>query len=449
MGASREGGTTEVQSHLDLNLIATRQRLELAWTDGAGAHALPLEGRMLLGSATDAAICIADRAVSRVHAELEARDDGVWIRDLGSRNGTWIEATLVAHARLRPGGRFRVGATTVTISAEAEPTEVPLWPEERFGPLVARSEAMRELFMRLAQYASADAPVLIQGETGTGKELVAQALHEASPRAREPFIVVDCAAIPETLVESELFGHARGAFTGATSARAGAFEIAHGGTVFLDEIGELPPAMQPKLLRALETGSVRRVGEAEARRVDVRFVAATHRDLMAMVAQGTFREDLYFRLCVLPIHAPPLRARAGDVPVLLEHFLGAGAASLPPDLVTALTEYAWPGNVRELRSFAQRARSIGAAAAWAMTRGSSEPPARPSAPTRLPAPQAVLPSVVPDVPFKVLREQWNDHLERDYISALLARHGRNVAAIADAAQLDTTYVRRLLRKHDL
>jgi transcriptional regulator with GAF, ATPase, and Fis domain len=447
MGASRDGGTTDVQTHLDLHLVTTRQRPELAWTDASGAHTLPLEGRMLLGSAADAAVCIVDRAVSRVHAELELRDDGVWIRDLGSRNGTWIDATLVGHARLRPGGRFRVGATTVTISAEAEPTEVALWPDERFGPLVARSDAMRELFLRLAQYASADAPVLIQGETGTGKELVAQALHEASPRAREPFIVVDCAAIPEALLESELFGHARGAFTGAMSARAGAFEAAHGGTVFLDEIGELPPAMQPKLLRALETRSVRRVGEPEPRRVDVRFIAATHRDLMAMVAQGTFREDLYFRLAVLPIHVPPLRARPGDVPALLEHFLGG--VPLPPELVASLTEYAWPGNVRELRSFAQRARTIGAAAAWAMTRGSGDFPARPSMPPRVPASSTALPTVVADVPFKVLREQWNDHLERGYIAALLARHGRNVAAIADEAQLDTTYVRRLLRKHEL
>jgi transcriptional regulator with GAF, ATPase, and Fis domain len=449
MDGSRDGATTDVQTHLDVNLIATRRRPRATWVDAAGAHTLALEGRVLLGSSSGLALCIADRAVSRIHAELEARDDGVWIRDLDSRNGTWIDATLVAHARVRPDGHFQVGSTTVTISVEAEPTEVPLWPDERFGPLVGRSEAMRELFMRLVQYASVEAPVLIQGETGTGKELVAQALHEASPRVREPLVVVDCAAIPEALLESELFGHARGAYTGAVTARAGAFETAQGGTVFLDEIGELPPAMQPKLLRALETSRVRRVGETDSRRIDVRFVAATHRDLQAMVAQGTFREDLYFRLSVLPIHVPPLRSRRDDVPVLLRHFLGAGAASLPPDLVVALTEYGWPGNVRELRSFAQRAKTVGAAAAWALTRGTGEAASIPNAPPCTPAASAALPAVAADLPFKVLREQWNDHLERGYMSALLARHGRNVTAIADEAELDTTYVRRLLRKHEL
>jgi two-component system, NtrC family, response regulator GlrR len=449
MPGAPEGGTTEVQVDVQLHLVGTRYCPRLTWTDAAGSHESALEGRLLLGSAPDAPLSVADRGVSRVHAELELRDDGVWIRDLGSRNGTWIDATRIAHARLAPGARFRAGATTFALSSDAEPTDVPLWPDERFGPLLARSDEMRELFMHLARYAQTDAPVLVRGETGTGKELVAQALHRASSRERGPFVVVDCAAIPEALVESELFGHARGAFTGAVGPRTGAIEAADRGTVFLDEIGELPASMQPKLLRVLETRAVRRVGETAPRQVDVRFVAATHRDLQAMVGQGAFREDLYFRLAVLPVYVPPLRERRCDVPLLLAHFLGRDAARLAPELVAALMDHPWPGNVRELRSFAERAKTLGAPRAWDVTRGAAGPTGPLTAPSVAPRSRLPLPAVVPDAPFKVLREQWTDHFERGYMSALVARHGRNVAAIAAEAELDSTYVRRLLRKHEL
>ncbi|HSO34701.1 MAG TPA: sigma-54 dependent transcriptional regulator, partial [Labilithrix sp.] len=329
---------------------------------------------------------------------------------------------------------------------------VPLWPHDRFGPLVARSEIMRELFVRLLQYAESDAPVLVQGETGTGKELVAEAIHEASPRSAQPFVVVDCGALPDTLLESELFGHAKGAFTGALAARAGAFEAANGGTVFLDEIGELPLAMQPKLLRVLESQTVRRLGETEHRRVNIRFVSATNRDVQAMVAGGAFREDLFFRLSVLPVFVPPLRARPDDIPLLLEHFLARSpAVRVPPEMLGELSAYRWPGNVRELRSFAERARTVSPASAWAMTRGTELPPA-PADPGPAAAPIAAgsgLPPVTVGTPFKVLREQWVDHLEREYLTALIAKHGRNVGEIADEAALDRSYVHRLLRKHDL
>jgi len=214
------------------------------------------------------------------------------VRDLGSTNGTWVDGVLVQSARIPPEGAMRLGATTLSLSLSANPSTIPLWPHDQFGPLVARSDSMRELFLLLSKYAQTSSAVLIQGETGTGKELVARAIHEASPRAEQPFVVVDCAALPETLLESELFGNARGAFTGAVAARAGAFETASGGTVFLDEIGELPITMQPKLLRVLESQTVRRLGESEHRRIDVRFIAATNRDLQSMVATGGFREDL-------------------------------------------------------------------------------------------------------------------------------------------------------------
>jgi len=456
MGSPHSGDiATDVQPHLALSLVAERARPQLTWTDGAGAHTVALEGRALVGSSPEAQVCVADRAVSRVHAELEVLPDGVWVRDLGSRNGTWVSGMLVRHARVPPHGQLQVGGTTLQL-ATGTAMRVPLWPHDRFGPLVARSEAMRALFVRLAQYASSDAPVLVQGETGTGKELVAEAIHEASGRAAQPFVVVDCGALPEALLEAELFGHARGAFTGAAVARAGAFEAATGGTVFLDEIGELPMSMQPKLLRALESQTVRRLGETEHRKIDVRFVSATHRDVQGMVAAGTFREDLFFRLSVLPAFIPPLRARPDDVPLLLQHFLAKSpGVTVSGELARDLAAHPWPGNVRELRSFAERARTLSPEVAWAMTRGEGAPTlpaARPAgAPATVPPPadDASLPPVGLDVPFKVQRERWVDHLEREFMKAAIQKHGRNVGAIADLADLDRSYIHRLLRKHGL
>jgi two-component system, NtrC family, response regulator GlrR len=452
MGSPHHRDTaTDVQPHLALSLVAERARPQVTWSDAAGAHSADLEGRVLVGSSPAATVCVADRAVSRVHAELEVLPDGVWVRDLGSRNGTWVGGVLVRHARVPPDGRVLLGGTTLQLASGAA-MRVPLWPHDRFGPLVARSEAMRALFVRLAQFASSDAPVLVQGETGTGKELVAEAIHEASGRAAQPFVVVDCASLPEALLEAELFGHARGAFTGAVTSRAGAFEAATGGTVFLDEIGELPMSMQPKLLRVLESQTVRRLGETEHRKVDVRFVSATHRDVQGMVAAGTFREDLFFRLCVLPALVPPLRARPDDVPLLLQHFLAKSPEiTVSAELARELVAHPWPGNVRELRSFAERARTLSPAVAWAMTRGEGAPSvARPATSTPSAAADGVdLPAVGLDVPFKVLRERWVDHLEREFMKAAIEKHGRNVGAIADLADLDRSYVHRLLRKHGL
>ncbi len=445
---------TDLQPRFDLNLTTHRRKPVLEWRDAQGPHAVEIDGRVTLGSSEMVGAVIADRTVSRLHAELEVRSDGVWIRDLGSRNGTYVAGVLVQSAQVPLGRPCSLGQTTFTITLPEQARTVPLWPEERYGPLYGISEAMRELFVRLAQYAATQSPVLVQGETGTGKELVAEAIHEASARRDGPFVVVDCAALPETLLESELFGHARGSFTGATTGRTGAFEAADGGTVFLDEIGELPLAMQPKLLRVLESLTVRRLGETERRRVDVRFIAATHRDLQAMVAGGGFREDLYFRLAVLPAFVPPLRARPEDIPGLVGNFLARRPdVTIDPSLMAQLAAHPWLGNVRELRSFAERAIAVGLQSAWALTRGEEAPGARsrlpPPARTPVVAAPLPFPAVPVGVPFKELKDRYNEHLERSYLTGMIERHGRDVSVIAAASDLDPTYVRRLLRKHQL
>jgi two-component system response regulator GlrR len=443
--------------------VALRPAVRVRWTDARGPHTQTLDHRCLVGASPQVDLVVADPTVSRLHAELEIRDDGVWVRDLGSRNGTYVDGVRVASACVPEEGLVRLGSTVFGLEAEAEPAAVALWPDEHFGPLIGRSVAMRELFARIARIAAAESTVLIQGETGTGKELIARAIHEASRRAPHPYVVVDCAALPEHLLEAELFGHTRGAYTGAAHARAGVIESADGGTVFLDEIGDLPVAMQPKLLRVVESRMVRRLGETAYRKVDVRFISATHRDLCSMVSGGAFREDLFFRLAVLPIMAPPLRARLEDLPLLVEHFVPAGAReAISPRLMTELRARPWLGNVRELRNFVERAVTLGARSALELmgeTRRTLAPPPTPPTGTvtgTVRAPSLVgpdasgaMPPVPLDQPFKDVREQWLDYLEREYIRGLLARHGGSVVAVAQAAGLDRTYVHRLIKKHGL
>jgi transcriptional regulator with GAF, ATPase, and Fis domain len=298
---------------------------------------------------------------------------------------------------------------------------------------------MRELFSRCNRIAGLDTTVLIQGETGTGKEAVAEAIHGASARADRPFVIVDCAALPESLLEAELFGHVKGAFTGAANSRDGAFQEAEGGTVLLDEIGELPTGMQPKLLRVVEARTVRRIGESTYRKVDVRVMAATNRDLRTMVNAGAFREDLYFRLAVVPLTVPPLRHRPEDIPLTVQHFAGPRFASLmTPQLLDQLALRDWPGNVRELRNFIERVTALGAEEALSLISPSHVPPLATN-----------LPPVAIDRPFKAIREEWLNHLERKYVEQLLERYSRNISVAADAAGLDRTYLHRLIRKHGL
>ncbi len=409
-------------------------RVRLRWTDETGPQEAWLEGSATLGSAVGVTVRLLHPTVSRLHARIEQRLDGPWLLDLESTNGTSVDGTRVTGALLRDGARLGLGHLMLEVHLERKKEKAELWSSERFGPLVGRSRAMRALFQRLSLIAPSDATVLISGETGTGKDVVARALHEASPRKNGPLVVVDCGAIPESLFESELFGHRKGAFTGAERAHHGAFEAARGGTLFLDEIGELPLSVQPKLLRVIETRTIRPVGETLHHPVDVRIVAASHRDLLQMVATGAFREDLYFRLAVLPLEVPPLRTRREDIDALVEHFLGG--RTLPEDAMVQLRERPWLGNVRELRNFVERAAALGANEALRM-----------SAPLERAAPD--LPVVDVAEPFKEAKERWLAHLERSYLSKLLEDKRWNVSAVAEAMGLDRTYVHRLMRKHDL
>ena len=446
-----------------------RSTPQAQWSDSAGTHSMLIEGRVFVGSAPGSGIVVQDPTVSRLHAEFEAREDGLWVRDLGSRNGTFVDGLQVTGARVPDKGKVRLGSSEFTIDYDAQRRQpVEIWPSDTFARLVGTSVPMRELFATLSRIAPMEASVLIHGETGTGKDLIARAIHEASPRANKPFIVVDCAALPENLLDAELFGHTRGAFTGAVGARTGAIEAANGGTVFLDEIGDLPVPMQPKLLRVLESRTVRRLGESTHRNVDVRFISATHRDLSRMVGMGEFREDLFFRLSVIPVEVPPLRDRREDIEMLVNHFWAqrGGVGQVDPELMRELVDRPWRGNVRELRNFVDRAHALGAKEALAMLNGAAKDgvPSMPR-PTIQAPPSSTDPSAAGGGPspsdmraydpqiferaYKDFREAWVDAGEKEYVRRLLLRHSRNVAAAAREAEVDRTYIYRLIRKHEL
>jgi transcriptional regulator with GAF, ATPase, and Fis domain len=309
---------------------------------------------------------------------------------------------------------------------------------------------MRRLFELIKRYAKSASPVLVEGESGTGKELIATEIVRHGGRADKPLVVVDCGAVSPQLIESELFGHVRGSFTGATRDRAGAFEAADGGTVFLDEIGELPLDMQPKLLRALEQREVKRVGENRVRKVDVRVIAATNRQLEREVNSGRFREDLYYRLSVLTLRVPPLRERLDDLPFLVEHFLderdaGDKASLFTPEVYEEMRCHDWPGNVRELRNYVERRvvleHHVGSL-------GSGHPGSHPGAETRSEPPKAPR-AIDVDLPFKEAKDQVIADFERAYLAELLRWAGGNVSKAARKAQLDRMHLHRLFQRHGL
>jgi DNA-binding NtrC family response regulator len=418
--------------------------MELVVIDGPsrGARVRVENGFARVGSAAASDLSLADYTVSRVHCAIRVHPNAIAIKDCGSTNGTFVEGVNIRDGEVRPGASVRVGHSVFRIETVDGTSVVPISDNDAFGELVGASLEMRQVYAILERIAPTNATLLIQGETGTGKDVAARSLHAASPRAQGPFVPVDCGAIPENLIESELFGHVRGAFSGAVSDRRGVFEEANGGTLFLDEIGEMPLGVQSKLLRAIETRSVRRVGGNTERPVDVRIVAATNRSLALCANQGTFREDLYYRLAVVEVTLPPLRARADDVPVLGAHFFkrfSGSDAPLPEAFVAMLARRAWPGNVRELRNFIERSVSLGSIEDQPANARASEPPP-PSVPATLEGLVAL------HLPLKDARQAWTEIFESVYARAMLKKTGGNLTRAAELAGVNRRFMQRLLAR---
>jgi two-component system, NtrC family, response regulator GlrR len=369
-------------------------------------------------------------------------DDGAHVKDLDSRNGTVVDGVRVSDAFLRAGSLLKLGRVGLRFEFSAESNRLPVSAGNAFGKLVGASVAMRTAFALLERAAHSDVTVLLEGETGTGKGVAAEAIHRASTRASGPFLVVDCGAIPPNLLESELFGHEKGSFTGAVARRVGAFEEASGGTIFLDEIGELAQDLQPKLLRVLESREYRRVGANNMSKTDVRVVAATNRDLRAEVNAGRFRSDLYFRLAVVKVTIPALRERPEDIPITVETVLRAlgadetnSAALRTPEFFAALGHSAWPGNVRELRNYLERCLVFQEALPV-----SSEPGG---------GGVAAMAGIDAKLAYAEARRRALDSFEKGYAEALLREHNGKVAAAAAAAGMDRVYLYRILRRHGI
>jgi two-component system, NtrC family, response regulator GlrR len=392
-----------------------------------------------IGSHPSNDVNLDDPTVSRFHCEIRVGPKGARVKDLDSTNGVLVDGVQVAEGYLRGGSLLRLGRAVVRFDYSSDSNRLPVSERTRFGSLVGASVPMRMCFALLERAAGKDVTVLLEGETGTGKSQAAQAIHQESARRDKPFLTVDCGAIPADLLESELFGHEKGAFTGAAQRRIGAFEEAHGGTVFLDEIGELPAELQPKLLRVLEAREIRRVGTNTYVPVDVRIIAATNRDLRAEVNAGRFRSDLFFRLAVLRIPLPPVRQRPEDLQLLVEQILDSlGAdpertkALRSPGFISKLEQAAWPGNVRELRNYLERCLVFEDTLALTDV-----------------APAGSRFEVDPKLPYAEARRLALDDFERRYLRALLELHQGKVSQAAVGADMDRVYLYRLLRRHGI
>ncbi len=410
-----------------------------------------------LGSRDGNDVVVADDAVSRLHCEIAVDDLGYRLRDLESTNGTFVDGLRVRDAYLRAGCVIEIGHARIRFEPLEAESDVPASSADRFGPLVGQSVAMRELYALLERAAPTDATVLVEGETGTGKELVARALHERSRRAGGPFVVFDCSSVPASLVESELFGHEKGAFTGAVARRSGRLEEADGGTLFLDELGELPIELQPKLLRALQSREIRRVGGNHDVAVDIRIVAATNRDLATEMNRGGFREDLYYRLAVVRVRLPALRERREDVRGLVAHFITRALRDDPERARRTIAQisdanwsrletHPWPGNVRQLENVIHKTLALS---------GGDDVPGievptvpRMTAPSVQPGGAASLaPGVDVDRAFVDQKQEVLARFEEAYLTAQLERHGGNFSRAAAASGLDRMYFKRLLKKY--
>lgn len=390
-------------------------------------------GRLLFGSSEACNIRVQEPTVSRRHVAFEVRDGGLVVTDLDSRNGTRIGGLRIREALIEARATIEVGAVRIeaTNDVEVTPPDVPAIAE--FGNVLGASLEMRRLYPLCRKLANSLIPVVIEGETGTGKEATAEALHAMGPRASAPFVVFDCTAVTANLLEADLFGHEKGAFTGADRSREGVFQQAHGGTLFIDEIGDMDLTLQSKLLRAIDRGEVRPIGSSRSIKVDVRIIAATRRDLDREVQTGRFRDDLFHRLAIGRIELPPLRRRSGDITLLAKRFwsdLGGEANALPMNLLVRWEADTWPGNVRELRNTVARYLALGELAEL-----SDRPAATGDVWEDLDA-----------LPLAQARAKVVERFERVYIEKVLARTGGNVTKAAEHAGVARRYFHILKSK---
>jgi two-component system response regulator HydG len=402
--------------------------------------------RFLVGKGPACEVRISNPHVSRRHAAFELTERGVRVTDLDSSNGTTVDGLRIVEAYLRGGERVGMAGTTLGIEL-SDAKAASLAKDDSFGRMLGKSEVMRRLYPLCKRLAASELPVLIEGETGTGKEVLAEALHEASRRASATFVVFDCTAVPPNLAESTLFGHEKGSFTGAVASRKGVFEEAHGGTLFIDEIGELDLALQPKLLRALERSEVQRVGSNQWTKVDVRIIAATRRDLDKEVQAGRFRDDLFFRLAVGRIELPPLRHRTGDIALLARHFsleLG-GTGPLSPDVIVKFEDYRWPGNLRELYNAVARFLALGEAPD--STEEILGPPSVGAVREERALANVIEELLDAQMPLTRAREVIVSEFEKRYVERVLERYGGNVARAAAASGIARRYFQILRARY--
>ena len=444
-------------------------RLDITAGPDAGRSWRSEGERCTIGVHSSCDLVLTDPTVSRFHCELTSDADLVRIRDLDSSNGTVLDGVPVRDALLRHGSSMKLGRSSLRFQLLEQAARIPLSERTSFGRLVGRSVAMRRMFLLLERAARAQVTILLEGETGTGKSATARSIHHESERRDGPFIMLDCSSLPSNLLQSELFGHEKGAFTGAHSRRIGAFEEADGGTIFLDEIGELPIELQAKLLSVLEDREIRRVGSNHTRPVDVRVLAATNRDLRSEVNAGRFREDLYYRISVVSIEVPPLRRRLDDLPVLLDALLqrlqvppAQRATAITPDFLQQLGRSAWPGNIRELRNHLERHLLFcdladehpGDELGDGPLAGQAGILASPGGDGASPEQVAVQDHrdcirVEGDASFSDARQRAIAAFERLYVTQLLERHDGRVSRAAKAAGITRAYLYRLLQRHDV
>jgi transcriptional regulator with GAF, ATPase, and Fis domain len=401
-----------------------------------------------IGKAPDNDLVVPDDTISRYHARIARVAGRLEITDVGSRNGTRVGGVRVERAIVEPGSIVQFASVDAVVRVDAQGVTIAPSESERFGEALGSSIAMRRVFTVLSRAAPGNATILLLGETGTGKDVLARAVHQESGRRDAPFEVVDCGAISKELIESELFGHERGAFTGASEARAGAFERVGKGTLFLDEIGELPLDLQPKLLRVLESRSFRRVGGSATLTTDARIVAATTRDLAREVRRGRFREDLWFRLAVVPVRVPPLRERVDDIAQLTRMFLAQFDADMlfvSARTLAELRTHDWPGNARELRNVVERS------VLNARAKKSRELTLVDLAAERAELDRATdeVFSFRSGVDYGTTRARVEAHFEQRYVTWLLARHHGNVSSAAREAQMDRKYLAELAKRHSV